>query len=366
VREYALSQVASSGEERRARDAHLACVRIMTESAHRDMVRGHMRERIASLMHEQGNIESACNYALGLGNEPQAALQIAGSLFLYFKAYGNNILGLRLCGRVLSVAPKSRTRERCLALMCRGVGGMMLSSVLPDEALVDAASIAREIGDDWLEAYASGYFAMWLSNAGRSTEADKHVAITEHVAEQLDDAILRGLAGLARGWMYLAQGAVDQAIAIFQSVRHLGSDVHQHHFIDMYIALALFRRGDYAAAAIQFHESMRNALSIGNIRGAAGSIEGCGYIAERMGQLEQACRCLGAADQIRKRTGIPLYSFWIPHNEHAHTALRTALGPVEYAAAIHAGVHLREEDAANEAAVLLRNLGAANTPLGSW
>jgi predicted ATPase/DNA-binding winged helix-turn-helix (wHTH) protein len=357
VREFAMTQVCSSGEEQRARDAHLAYVRRMADLAHQDMIGGRMRERIASLIHEHGNIESACDYALGAGNDPQAALQITGSLFLYFKAHGNGILGLRLCGRALSVAPRSRTRERCLALMCLGVNGMMLNNLLPNEALADAASIARETGDEWLEAYASGYFAMWLSNTGRATEAEEHLAIIEQVAEQLDDAILRGLAGLASGWMYLALGAIDRAIAVLQVVRHLGSDFHQHHFIDIYIAFALFRRGDFAAAAIQFHESMRNALTMGNIRGAAGSIEGCGYIAERMGQLEQACRCLGAADQIRKRTGIPLYNFWIPPNEHAHVALRSALGPVEYAAAIDAGVRLREEDAANEAAALLRHYG---------
>jgi hypothetical protein len=122
----------------------------------------------------------------------------------------------------------------------------------------------------------------------------------------------------------------------------------------MYIGLGLFRIGNYAAAATQWHEAMRNALALGHSRGVAGSIEGCAYLAERLGRAEAACRLLGAADQVRRRTGSPLFSFWIPHNESANRELRRTLGIAGYEAAISAGAHLREEDATNQAAALLR------------
>jgi predicted ATPase/DNA-binding winged helix-turn-helix (wHTH) protein len=358
VREFALAQLSLSGNEQRARDAHLAFVRRMAEAAHQDMVSGRMRERVALLMHEHGNIESASEYALGAGQDPQGALQIAGSLLLYIKAHGNN-LGLRLCERVLSGAPTTRTRARCLALMCHGINGLMMKNLAPNEALLEVMSIAREIGDDWTTAYASGFFALWLVNVGRAKEAGEHVAIVERFSEQLDDGILRGLAGLARGWVYLANDLIAESIAALRAVRELGGDVHQHHFIDMYIGLALFRSGDYAAAADQFHISMRNALTLAQIRGVSGAIEGCGYIAERRGRPEEACRLLGAADQIRKRTGVPLYTFWVRHNEFANTALRSAVGVGRYEAAVNAGARMREEDVVNEAATLLREFGAS-------
>ena len=49
VREFALEQLKTSGDERRARDAHLAYVLRMTEAAHADMLGARMRERIALL-----------------------------------------------------------------------------------------------------------------------------------------------------------------------------------------------------------------------------------------------------------------------------------------------------------------------------
>ncbi|HTB68244.1 MAG TPA: winged helix-turn-helix domain-containing protein [Steroidobacteraceae bacterium] len=363
VREFALVQLVKSGEETRARQAHLAYVCRMAATVHRDLVSGRMRERVALLLHEHGNIESASEYALGAGNDPQAALHIAGSLMLYFKAHGSNALGLRLCERALHGAPVARTHVRCLALMSRGVNGLMMhSATSADSALLEAVSIAREVGDPWAVAYASGYLAQWKADNGQGQHAGPEIAVVEQIAQQLSDENLLGLAGLARGWMYLAANEVDKTIAVLQSVRRLGDDVHQHHFIDVYIGLALFRRGDFAAAAGLWLEAMRNALIVGHIRGAAGSMEGCGYIAQRLNQPQLACRCLGAAQQIRTRTGIPLYSFWVPHYDSAHAALRTALGPAAYATAIAAGAAMHEEDAASETAQWLQSFASASIP----
>jgi predicted ATPase/DNA-binding winged helix-turn-helix (wHTH) protein len=362
VREFALAQLLASDEETRARQAHLAYVCRMAASAHQDMVSGRMRERVALLLHEHGNIEGACDYALGAGSDPQAALHIAGSLMVYFKAHGANVMGLRLCERALQGAPVARTRVRALALMSRGINSLMMHTTVAEDTLQEAASIAREVGDPWAQAYASGHLAQWKSDNGQGPQAAPEIAVVEQIAAQLNDANLRGLAGLARGWMYLAADDIDQTIAVLQAVRRLGDDVHQHHFIDVYIGLALFRRGDYAAAAAMWREAMRNALVVGHFRGAAGSIEGCGYIAQHFNQPELACRCLGAAEQIRKRSGIPLYSFWIPHYERTHAALRAALGPAAYAAAIAAGAALHEEDAASETDQWLQSFATATVP----
>ncbi len=355
VRDFALARLAESGEEQRARGAHLAYIRRMAEDAHRDMVGGRMRERIGALLHENGNIETAADYALGAGADPQSALQIAGSLMLYFKAHGSNLVGLGLCERVLRTAPPDRTKARALALMSRGVNGVMLQKIGPDAALLEAVSIARETDDEWAIAYASGFYALWLANAGRPGEAPPHATITEQIAQRLRDGILQGLAGLTRGWMYMAGDQIEQALVVLRSVRNVGGDLHQHHFIDMYIGLSLFRNGDLAAAASQWREAMRNALAVGHVRGAAGCIEGCGYIAERLGQLERACLCLGSAEQIRNRTGIPLFNFWIPHHDHAHESARATLGAGGYTAALRRGAARREEDAINESAQWLQD-----------
>lgn len=126
----------------------------------------------------------------------------------------------------------------------------------------------------------------------------------------------------------------------------------------MYIGLALFRRGDYALAASQWLEAMRNAIAVSHARGAAGSVEGCAYLAARMDDPTVAARLLSAAAEIRRRTGMPLFSFWVRHNEEVTAELVKSLGAARYSEAVTEGIRLRQEDVVNEAASLLRVLSA--------
>jgi hypothetical protein len=107
---------------------------------------------------------------------------------------------------------------------------------------------------------------------------------------------------------------------------------------------------------------MRNAIAVGHVRGAAGAIEGCAYIAACTGNAGHACRLLSAAAEIRKRTEMPLFSFWYRHNEEANAALRASLDPQLHEEAVVEGARMRQEDVVNEAAALLREFSAAATP----
>ena len=357
VREFALEKLKALSEERRARDAHLAYVLRMTETAHADMLGAQMRERIALLMPEHGNIDSASEYAAGPGDNPQAALRIAGLLTLYFKAHGEATFAIRLCDRALAAAPSKRSRELGQAEMCRGISIFTATKVAADQPLLAAVTIAREVGDEWTEAYSSGHLALWQIHFGETKRASDHLATVERLAEKHDDELLRGLAGLVLGWRYLAEDDTGNALDTLRSVRDLSHDSHQHHFIGMYVGLALFRRGELAGAAVEWHDAMRNAIAVAHLRGVAGSVEGCGYIAEQLGKAEEACRFLSAAEQIRLRAQSPLFSFWFRHNESARARLRATLGSNRYDALINAGARMRAEDVINEAVEHLRQFG---------
>ena len=365
VREFALVQLAASGGERRARDAHLAYVVRLAQASHQDMLGGRMRERVAVLMQEHGNIDAASQYAVEGAHDLQAALRIPGWLTLYFKAHGEGALARRLCGRALAGEPQPRSRERAMALMALGANEVLGRKLRPDIWLCEAVSIAQEIGDAWTAGYSSGYLALWFCHTGAAEEAEKHQQVIERVAQELGDDLLRGLAGMSQGWRHLLADETEAALAALMPVRTLSGDFHQHHFIDMYIGLSLFRLQDTSGAAVQWHEAMRNALAVSHLRGVAGSIEGCAYIAARRGRHDAACRFLSAADQIRVRAGSPLFSFWIRHNEFAHASLRDSMGVPAYQAALRAGEIMREEDATNEAMALLVEFGAEGADQGA-
>jgi non-specific serine/threonine protein kinase len=359
VREFALEKLKTLGDERGARDAHLAYVVRLTAAAGQDMLGARMRERIALLAREHGNIDAASEYAAGAGANQLAALKIAGQLAVYFKAHGDAVLCTRLCERALSAEPLMPSRELGLTYLSRGVCKMYNDKIAAEVPLLAAVRVAREVDDSWTEAYACAHLALFLVHLGQVPEAAAHAELATRLAHARCDDMLRGLAGLAQGWLSLAQENIEEALRILRSVRALGFESHQHHFIGMYVGLSLFRRGDYAAAALEWHEAMRNANSVGHLRGAAGSVEGCAYIAERLGYAQEACRYLGAAEQIRRRAGSPLFSFWYRHNEAAHAALRSKLGSACYEASVLEGSRMHSEDAVNQASRHLKLFGKA-------
>lgn len=369
VREYALERLRAAGEESQARHGHVGLMVRMAEAAHADMIGGRMRERVDQLLHEHGNIGSAIDFALGEGANPVAALRIVGALTLYLKASGSYSVGYRWARRVVAATGAASAPQRGRALLCLGV--ILVHTGEEDDlcgaSLLEAAQIAHRNQDPWSDAYANGFYTLWLCNSGRFAEAGPHLAALERIGGELDDALLQGMCGLARGWVQMAANDYSAAVATLRAVRDLGPDLHQRHFIDIYIGLALFALGENAAAARQFLDSLHNAAEVSNLRGVAGSIEACGYLAARFAEWADAARLLALARRIREQTGVPLLSFWVPYHNAAYASLRSALALTEYEAQSAAGERMRYEDAASEvrARLALYSNGATNTPLGS-
>ena len=378
VRDYAGEKLVASGEQVKAQAAHLQIVERMCRAAHEDILRGRMRETVAKLAEEHGNIGMALDTSLATADGHVAAMSILGSLALYSKAHGEYLTIARWCRKVFDRSGSLETAERGRALLTWGVMQVHLnaSNEWSETVLPQAVRIAAAHGDWWTEAYAHGYFAMDLANWGQPEEARRHAEVLEKlISEHRGGAELVGLAGLARGWINLALGTPRAALEALRAVRGLGLDVHQDHFIEIYIALAQFETCDFTGAALQWLRAMDLSLTVGNIRGVAGSIEGCGYLACQKGDWAHAARLLAAAEGIRERTGTPLFRFWLAHRQCALNALRANLSPAEYEEALRAGGASRQEDSANDAHATLQKLAAcdagmfaqtpANRPAGS-
>lgn len=361
VREYALLQLQKSREQTEAQTAHLDAMAYVCARSREEMLAGRMSERIEQLVLDRGNIAAALETAAAAGtNHPQAA-GILGSLLLFAKGYGDYVTVYRWCQLALDPLSGPPTGVRAGALLTFGVMQVYLRSdkASTAHALGEAARIAAGHGDWWTEAYALGYSALDCANDAQPDEAEQYAHRTRAAAELHNDDLLRGLAGLAHGWVWLARGQPERALAELSAVRDLGCDLHQRHFIGMYVGLAQFALGQYPQAAHQWLVSLNLSITVGNVRGMAGSIEGCAYLASQAGEWRLAARLLAAARVIRERTQLPLFSFWYPHLEVATRDLRSHLSPAEFEASCQSGAALRHEDAANEALALLRSYSQA-------
>ncbi|HEY7641593.1 MAG TPA: winged helix-turn-helix domain-containing protein [Steroidobacteraceae bacterium] len=357
VRAFALERLAASGEEPTARDAHLAHILRLAIDSHEDMLGARMRQSITRLAPEHANIASALDWSLADERRHMTAVRIVGALMLYAKSHGEYALGAAWLERVVGRVRVPSSAERGRALLAHGVMRMHRHHHDAQITLVEAEQEAKAAGDDWGLACASGYRALDLTNRGRTQEAEPPLSAVETLATRLDDDWLHSLAGLARGWWYLARNELPDAIAELRKARDFGNDLHQRHFIGIYIGLASFGLGLDVDAAGEFHAALLIALEIGNTRGGAGSVEGCAYLCARRGWCAEAARLLGLARQVRERTALPLFASWIHHHEQALGVVRGALGAAQADALLLAGASSREEEVFNETLSLLRRIG---------
>jgi ATP/maltotriose-dependent transcriptional regulator MalT len=230
----------------------------MCAQAHHDMVEGHLRGRVAALAHEHGNIGGAVEHAARAEGTRLAGLGIVGSLTIYIKARGPLDVGQKWSRRALAGTEMLEGAERARALLCHGISAAHLrdSRESPAACLLEAARLAGAHDDPWTEAYASAYYAMWQANSGDTAAAAETLTSAQRIGERLADPVLRGLAGLARGWIHMTNGDGSAAVETLGSVRDLGSDEHQRHFIRVYLGLASIGLGRYAAAAAALYEAI--------------------------------------------------------------------------------------------------------------
>jgi predicted ATPase/DNA-binding winged helix-turn-helix (wHTH) protein len=354
VRDFARQELERSGEADMAAAAHLESMRLLAQRVDTDIRTGRAHDRVNLLLLDHANIDAAIDWATSHGRG-EVALDIAGSLVIYGKSRGALFAHRRWTIKALNDADARPSKMLGRTVLGRGIAEVHFidTRAAAKDWLAPACDIARAAGDQWGLACASGYLAVGLANDGQAEEAEVHARLTRELAGELDDDWLRGLAGLAEGWVELARGRPAEAVDRLVEARQLGPDLHQRHFIDMYAALGSFELKRYRDAARYWRDGLRNALQVQHMRGAAGSVEGCAYLAVEEGRYAEGLRWLSLAESVRQRTQIPLFAFWRPFNAAASAKIRDNLSQAELEAITAEARAAREEDGVNEALAAL-------------
>ncbi|MGD0501387.1 MAG: winged helix-turn-helix domain-containing protein [Steroidobacteraceae bacterium] len=357
VREFALGRLGEVAEEDRARAAHLDSVKSLCRRAHEGMLHGGLREWVAQLAEEHGNIEAAIEYAVTVGDDLLAAQAIVGSLLFYFKARGPHIAALRWTQRALHAGEGTDTRERGRALLCLGVISyyLLLPPAVTERTYREAISILQARADPWSEACARCYYAMWLINLGQAAQAITQFHSAHAIAQKLADPWLEGRVQLTRSWLHFDAAEYDAAITALLPVRRLSADFDQHTFIDIYLGLAHYHIGRHDAAARFCRDALQASIEFGNPRGIAGCLELYAYLSQQAGNYLLSVQLLGVATKVRELTAAPLFRFWIDSHDRAVESLRQQLGMTDYELAHKAGWDTHLEDAANDVMRRLRD-----------
>jgi hypothetical protein len=137
-------------------------------------------------------------------------------------------------------------------------------------------------------------------------------------------------------------------------LRRVGFDLHQHELIDVYLGLCHYGLGHWREAAAFSLDFLQVTLRTHNLRGTSAALEVAAFLAIRRNRADICARMLGKAVDIRERTRIPLFSFWLIPEQEATSAGRRVLGDRQFDTFHAAGASARDELVIDEAREFLR------------
>ncbi|HEY0697940.1 MAG TPA: AAA family ATPase, partial [Micromonospora sp.] len=385
IRRYALTRLAASGEEARARRAHAAHVVALAERADQ-RIRGTDQECWLRRLRVEGpNLRAAMRWLSSPAGavEPHGDLRLAAGLAMYCRLEGRYREGHDWLAAALSRHPDAPAALRAragigaamLAMLlcdyptaaghaeaaqeaCRAAGDrrgaarvqLILGSVAREQAryadssahLATAAALFAEYGDEWGEAQAAQLrgFTAWLH--GDLDRAESRLRWSLHRYERLGDPEAEATALMNLGAVALYRGDVERAASLLdaalQRYAALGfpEGVGWAHNLRGLVEL---RTGRTDRAVVHLAVSLTAHRQVGDRWRTASVLEALAEVARLDGDPVRAARLLGAAAGIRAEIGAP-----VPDCERAAVdgtvrQVRTALGAERFDAAHGYGRH---------------------------
>jgi predicted ATPase/DNA-binding NarL/FixJ family response regulator len=368
VREFALEQLAASGEERAIRERHAAWCLALAEKTTFDLEAGRAEVLwYARLDAELDNVRVALVW-FDEAREYVCLLRLLAALKEYWCARPYHAEVRSWLEPALRAAPDAPVDVRAGAhqlgvYMAAFLGDPLASVAHADEALVlahqlgDPLSLGRAylaVGSAWAFA---GDLTRGAASLVESLPLLRQGSATALVAEALGElGDTHNLLGDAAG----AVSVLDEALELYRQIGYswgialmLGQRAHTARLL-----------GDPTLAARLFSESIEAAAEIGVARIIMGAVAGLAGVALARGQPERAVRLLGAVEAAREASGVGRIAN-APYAERIAADARTRVGESAFAAAWKQGQAVPFENALADAVALASSAGEQPPPVDS-
>ncbi|HZO30125.1 MAG TPA: tetratricopeptide repeat protein [Chloroflexota bacterium] len=316
VREYALEQLAASGEADVIRHRHTTYFLAVAETAD-PLLRGREQATwVARLELERDNLRAALTWARPAPADASAAaapddagelgLRLAGALAWFWWMRGPFSEGRRWLEGVLAATGGS---EAARAKAVNGAGLMAhaegdLSSAVT--LLTQSVALYRQEDDTWGTAFSLGCLGVMEHYTGDFERAARDYEESVALFRAVGDAWGVGsfLAGLGR--VAHAHGDDGRAEALLQeslSLLREAGDTRGIAWSLHYLGRVMQHQGDEARAVALFEESLALCRDLGDRWGMAWSLGGLGRIARARGEYDRATRLLQDSLTLSRELG---------------------------------------------------------------
>ena len=353
IHEFALEQLAASGEATVIRGRHASWYLAVAEEAEEVLRGGPQQEHwLARLEAELPNLRGALGWLEETG-DTEAMMRLAGALGGFWFWGSHRREGAAWLERALAAADVTPTPGRGKALLVLAWQGMEQGNMHAGDHAAESVAVWTALGDAWRAAdarLAMGQILEYLTDYARA------IPLLEEAAREWDalgDPIraawaisFLGQAALDHDDAPRAQALYEEALGRLRQGGVVGGISGELHQLGEVAAM----RGDVKVAAAYYAESLDGTGTQENL---VGKLVAVGRLAAVGGHAETAARVLGAAEAIADTIG---YVRRRPEQERLDrdaTIARAALGDAGFDAAWSAGWALPTEQAVEEALAVL-------------
>ena len=346
VREYALAQLAASGELDETQRRHAAYFLTLAERNEVELKGPRQQLWFNRLEREHDNLRAVLRWS-SEGGEPLVGLRIAAALWFFWWLRGHVSEGRRWLETTLAQKPSAPDDLRLRALEGLGTltgwqGEYDKGAALIDEAL----RLTRALGDDCSTARALGRLG-WIAWANGRAERALELARELAGYRETADAWSLAYSFLSLGSLLYEAGQDEAAIAALEEAVRFFPDVEEQHglaFARTKLALLTQERGEPVRARELARDGVAFALVLHDPHVIAYCADDAAHLLGGQAPPEQLAHLLSAADSLREAISLPR----TPREQTAHTALvealRLRLGEEGFAAAWGAGRELPPDD----------------------
>jgi non-specific serine/threonine protein kinase len=335
VREYALEQLAESGEAAAAQAAQTAYVLALAERLEPVLLGPEERRWLGRCDAELGNVRAALSWALE--HDPETALRIGSALGPYWSWFWI-AEGKQWLARALALPPPASPSSRYKALSAHSALATLAGDLPTAFETGEAALVmAQDAGDTTLEALIRWNLGAANYYAGNVAAFDAHLDRALALWGIPPTPMMRAWAAYAQahqGANALLRGDIQHGIALYEKslarARGSGSD-----------GITLLILGDYAGWLIDLGDTglarslLDEALTIAAThrgRWLAGAVLIGLALADAVeGQAVIAARGLGAVETIREIAGLFVPIHYQRRLDRATALARAALGDAAFA-----------------------------------
>ncbi|MDQ3496322.1 MAG: tetratricopeptide repeat protein [Actinomycetota bacterium] len=348
IHEYARERLEESGVAEALRRSHAEYFLAIAEEAEPELSGPQQRDWLERLEVEHDNLRGALSWSLG--NEPETALQLAGTLARFWEIRSRFLEGSRWLEAALRQSGRTEAATRAPVLTEAGTfawhrGDYERSGVLHRQAL----ALYRQQGDEGGIAFSLNCLGNQQSEKGDDEGAvpllEEALALSRRIGDRRTIAYaLHNLAEVARhrGDYEQAKTLGLESLALLREM----ADKWQLARITGWLGMVtVYNSDDHDAAARFLKESLALNREIGSWEYVAYCLEGFAGLAGARTQGARAARLWGAAEALRETISAPLPPADRPDYDRSMATARAHLGEVPFAVAWEGGKAMTPDEA---------------------